>query len=499
MPTPWLIILCLVGGALGGALILGLLIRSKWKQERAHLQEAGDRIRRDAELEGEKARFRKEQELNQKEVELQSRETVVQRKESSLEKEALRLERQQQTLQSREEAIESLRHEVEKHRRLYRQRLHSMQEWDEERAREAVFKEVRKECEQEIHQLRSSVLGKTEEEIEDEARRLLLSTMQRISSNPANETSATMVKLKSEDMKGRIIGREGRNIRSFESTTGTTLMIDETPDSVLISSFDPVRREIARMALEALMKDGRINPATIEETVQRCESDMVKSIQEWGEKSLRTLRLNSVTPEIIQLLGKLHYRLSNNQNTLDHSIEVAYINSLLAAELGLDQTLAKRAGLFHDMGKSVGHEYEGSHASVAADILKRNGEDPRVVNAVAAHHEEVPDESVYAPLLKVADTLSAMRPGARTDSMESYIRRIKNLEEVAAELEGVEEAYAIQAGREVRVVVSPDKVDDEQARKLALSLRQKVEEELNFPGTIKITVIREQRFQETAK
>lgn len=499
MPTPWLIIISLAGGAAGGALLLWMVYRPRLKHERLHIQEEGARIQREAELAGEKERFRKEQALNQKEVELQSREAVVTRLEESQQEAESRLERQQQQLENREQEIEELRHEVEKHRRLYRQRLHSMQDWNEERAREAVLKEARKDCEEEIHQLRSAILGKTEEEIEDQARRVLLSSMQRIASNPANETSATLVKLKSEDMKGRIIGREGRNIRSFEATTGTTLMIDESPDSVLVSSFDPVRREVARMSLEALMKDGRINPATIEETVERCESEMVKSIQEWGEKSLRTLRLNSVSPEIVELLGKLHYRLSNNQNTLDHSIEVAYINSLLAAELGLDQTLAKRAGLFHDMGKSVAHEFEGSHASVAADILKRNGEDPRVINAVAAHHEEVADESVYAPLLKVADTLSAMRPGARTDSMESYIRRIKNLEEVAAAIDGVEEAYAIQAGREVRVVVSPEKVDDQQARKLALTLRQKIEEELNFPGTIKITVIRELRFQETAK
>lgn len=480
-------------------MLLWLFYVPRMRMRLKEIEAEGERIHREAEHEGRKIRADKERELSRREAELHSLSERLEAKQQGVEDAEKWVDKEKERLSARKEEIKRLQHEAEKYARLYRMRLHSMQDWDEDRAREAAIEEARKECEREIRQMRSAILGKTEAELEEEANKVLLAAMQRIATNPANETSATIVTLKSEQMKGRIIGREGRNIRSFEAVTGTTLMIDESPDSVLVSSFDPVRREIAKMALEALMKDGRINPATIEETVENSRKEIKKTIRERGEKALKTLRLSSPSTEIVELIGKLHYRLSNNQNTLDHSIEVGFISSLLAAELGLDQALAKRAGLFHDMGKSVGHEYEGSHASVAAEILKQNDEDPRIVNAVAAHHGEVPDESVYAGLLKVADALSAIRPGARTDSMESYIQRVKNLEEVALKMEGVVEAYAIQAGREVRVIVSPEKVSDAEAKQLSLALRQRIEEELNFPGSIKITVIREQRFQEMAK
>ena len=338
-----------------------------------------------------------------------------------------------------------------------------------------------------------------EDQIDAEAKRIGLATMQRIAGNPTHETSATIVKLRNEDEKGKIIGREGRNIRTFEVATGTTLLIDDTPGSVLVSSFDPVRREIARQALEALLKDGRLNPASIEEAVAEKKADMDASILEWGESALRELRLSTVDSEILKLVGGLHYRLSNNQNTLEHSIEVAFISSLIASELGLDPVIAKRAGLFHDMGKCVAHEYEGSHAAVAAEILKRHDEDPRVVNAVAAHHEEVPAESPYAGLLMVADALSAVRPGARSDSLDGYLRRVQSLEEMAKGHRGVKDAYAIQAGREVRVIVEPGAVDDADARRLARLLRNQIEDEMQFPNAVKITVIRESRYVETAK
>lgn len=499
MPDPWLQVLAFFAGAAVGGVALWLLLSSRLRLRRQRLEAEGEELKRRAEREGEQQRDAREQELRQMAAGLAEREEMLKRERSRLQESESGLKERTSGLQRREEEIEQSLHEARKKERLYRMRLHSMQDWDAERARKAAIEEARKECAREIQRMREDLLGTTEAEIEDEARKILLAAMQRLASNPANEVSATIVKLKNEHMKGRIIGREGRNIRSFESLTGTTIMIDETPDSVLISSFDPVRREVARMALDMLMKDGRINPATIEETVARCQDMMKRNLQEQGEQALRRLRLPFPGKEIVELLGKLHYRLSNNQNTLDHSIEVANISTLLAAELGLDREIAKRAGLYHDMGKAVSHEYEGSHAAAAADVLKRHGEDPRVINAVAAHHDEVPDQSVYAALIKVADSLSAMRPGARADSMDSYIRRVKSLEEVALGLPGVIEAYAIQAGREVRVVVSPETVSDTQARDLALLLRQRVEEELNFPGCIKITVIREQRFQETAK
>lgn len=313
-----------------------------------------------------------------------------------------------------------------------------------------------------------------------------------------NDATATVVNLPSEEMKGRIIGREGRNIRTFEHATGTTLMIDETPDSVLISCFDPVRREIARIALEALLRDGRIHPSSIEEEVLKAEDEMHANVIDLGEGALRKLRLSSVHPEVVALLGKLHYRLSNNQNTLAHSVEVANLCALIASEIGLDPVLAKRAGLFHDIGKAVDEEYAGSHAMVGADIIKQHGEDPRVVNAAAAHHKEVPAESVYAGLVMVADALSAVRPGARASSIDGFISRVRSIEEIAQAEAGVIDAYAIQAGREVRVIVEPESVGDEEARQIARKIRSRIEEELNYPGSIEITVIREQRFSETA-
>ena len=322
--------------------------------------------------------------------------------------------------------------------------------------------------------------------------------MQRITSQPMNDATATVVNLPSEEMKGRIIGRDGRNIRSFEHATGTTLMIDEAPDSVLISCFDPVRREIARLALEALLRDGRIHPSSIEEQVDKAEGEMQANVVGLGEEALRKLRLQDVHPEVVALLGKLHYRLSNNQNTLAHCVEVANLCALIASEIGLDPIIAKRAGLFHDIGKALAEEYEGSHAAVGAEIIRQHGEDARVVNATAAHHEEVPAKSAYAGLLMTADALSAVRPGARASSIDGFIQRVRSIEEIAAPLPGVREAYAVQAGRELRVIVEPEVINDQEARELARMIRKSIEEQMNYPGTVEITVIREQRYTETA-
>ena len=383
-------------------------------------------------------------------------------------------------------------------RRLDRLKLHQITQMERDEARQVLIKATEEECEQEIRDLRRSKLNRAEADVADEARRILLAAMQRITSQPMNDATATVVNLPSAEMKGRIIGREGRNIRTFEHATGTTLMIDETPDSVLISCFDPVRREIARIALEALLRDGRIHPSSIEDEIVKAEEEMHANVIDLGEGALHKLRLHDVHPEVVALLGKLHYRLSNNQNTLAHSVEVANLCALIASEIGLDPTIAKRAGLFHDLGKAADEEYEDSHAIVGAEIIKQHGEDARVVNAAAAHHQEVPAESAYAGLVMVADSLSAVRPGARASSMDGFIQRVRSIEEIAAALPGVNEAYAVQAGREVRVIVEPEVVDDEEARQLARTIRQRIEAELNYPGTIEITVIREQRYSETA-
>jgi len=408
------------------------------------------------------------------------------------------LDQKNKTLARERDLLTEAEHEAEKVRRLYRLKLHQITQMDQEDARQLLIRSTEKECAQELSDLRRSKLMRTETEIADEARRVLLAAMQRITSQPMNDATATLVNLPSEEMKGRIIGREGRNIRTFEHATGTTLMIDETPDSVLISCFDPVRREIARIALESLLRDGRIHPANIEEEVLKAETEMHANVIELGEGALRRLRLHDVHHEVVALLGKLHYRLSNNQNTLEHSIEVANLCALIASELGLDPTIAKRAGLFHDIGKAVDEDYEGSHAHVGASIIKQHGEDPLVVNATAAHHKEVPAESAYAALVMVADALSAVRPGARASSIDGFIQRVRSIEEIATAQRGVSEAYAIQAGREVRVIVQPDVISDDDARQLARRIRMQIESELNYPGSVEITVIRETRYSETA-
>jgi ribonuclease Y len=322
--------------------------------------------------------------------------------------------------------------------------------------------------------------------------------MQRLASRPNNDITATIVQLPGDEMKGRIIGREGRNIKAFEAATGVTLLIDESPQMVLISSFDPVRREIAKQALEGLIKDGRIHPASIEECVTRAKEEIRLNVMQAGEEAVQRLQVNGLHPEVINLLGKLKFRFSYTQNVLDHSVEVGFLCSMLASEIGLDPQVAKRVGLLHDIGKAVEGEFQGSHAVIGAEFVKRHGETPIVVNAVAAHHEEVKPETVYAGLVILADTISAVRPGARAESMAGYIQRLDRLEHLAASMEGVQQAYAIQAGREVRVVVNPQAVTDDQAADLAKKLRRKIEEELQYPSTIKITVIREQRFSETA-
>jgi ribonuclease Y len=299
-------------------------------------------------------------------------------------------------------------------------------------------------------------------------------------------------------MKGRIIGREGRNIKAFEAATGVTLLIDESPQMVLISSFDPVRREIARVALESLVLDGRIHPASIEEFVKRAQDEIDLHTAKAGEEAVTRLNINGLHAELIKLLGKLKYRFSYTQNALDHSVEVGFLASMLASELGLDPNIAKRAGLLHDIGKAVDGEFEGSHALIGAEVIKRHGETPIVVNAVAAHHEEVKPETVYAGIVILADTISAVRPGARAESMTNYLQRLERLEKLAMSIEGVQQAFAIQAGREIRVVVKPEVVSDEAAQELAKTLRRRIEEELQYPSTIKITVIREQRYTETA-
>ena len=368
-----------------------------------------------------------------------------------------------------------------------------------EELRRAAIEAMRVDCVAEARHLRDTVLGEAEEQVAEEARRRLVAAMQRLAPQVTQQATAVAVAIPGEDMKGRLIGREGRNIRTFEQATGTTLLIDETPEAVLVSCFDPVRREIARLALQAVVADGRVSPTLIEECIAAARVRVIESARQLGRTAVRDLGLAPLDPAVEELLGKLHFRLSSNQNTLDHSVEVARLCSMLASELGLDPLPAKRAGLLHDIGKALEAEAEGSHALAGASLLQRLGEDPRVVNAVAAHHREVPPESIYAPLVMIADSVSGSRPGARAASLDGLIRRQRGLEEIALSFAGVQEAFAVQAGRELRVLVQPEQIDDATAGDIARRIRIQVEQTLNFPGTVRIVVIRERRFTDEAR
>lgn len=368
-----------------------------------------------------------------------------------------------------------------------------------EEARHLTVEKMRGELSEEAARLRAELLDRTEDEVEEAARRTLLAAMQRLTTQTTQDATAVSVQLPNEEMKGRLIGREGRNIRAFEQTTGATLLIDETPGVALLSCFDPVRRETARIALERVVKDGRITPALIEDAVRAAEEEVLRHARRLGRDAVRDLGLPAMDPQVEELLGRLHFRLSANQNTLAHSVEVAQLCAVLAAEVGLDPTPAKRAGLLHDMGKSLEAGAGASHALAGASLLRRLGEDPRVVNAVAAHHREVPAESLYAPLVMIADAVSGSRPGARASTLESYAQRIRSLEEVAASFDGVREAYAFQSGRELRVIVDPGKVGDAEAAELGRRIRNRIEEAVAYQGSVRIIIIREQRFTEEAR
>jgi ribonucrease Y len=459
---------------------------------------AAEEVKQKAEGEIQDRRAEVNREFDRREIEADVRLREIRAHEESLSLLDYQLEQRQERLNRENAAVRQARDAIRSLSKSVRKRLEGVSQMDVEEIKRALREEVLLECQDELRALRRETIEKSEQDLHNDSRRILIASMQRIASKPNSDLTATLVHLPSEDMKGRIIGREGRNIKSFEAATGVTLLIDESPQLVLLSSFDPVRREIARVALEGLVKDGRIHPASIEEFVKRAQEEIELVTTQAGEDAVSRLNINGLHPEIIKLLGKLRYRFSYNQNVLDHSVETAFLASLLASEVGLDPNVAKRAGLLHDLGKAVSGEVEGSHAAIGADFIKRHGETPIVVNAVAAHHEEVKPETVYAGLTILADTISATRPGARAESMSSYIKRLDTLEKLAMSIEGVQQAFAIQAGREIRVVVAPEHVTDDRAREMAKELRARIERDLQYPSTIKITVIRESRFTETA-
>ncbi|GAA0078074.1 ribonuclease Y [Clostridium sp. CTA-5] len=440
-----------------------------------------------------------EKESRERRNEIQRLERRVIQKEESLDKKSDVLEKREETINERMLEIDQVEAKVQELYNERREELERISSLSSEEARKILLDEIKREISHDAAIMIKDVESKAKEEADKRSREIITTAIQRCAADHVSETTVHVVALPNDEMKGRIIGREGRNIRTLETLTGVDLIIDDTPEAVILSSFDPIRREVARMALEKLIVDGRIHPARIEEMVERATKDVENDIKEEGEQATLETGVHGLHPELVRLLGRLKYRTSYGQNVLKHSIEVSYLAGLMASELGLDVTLAKRAGLLHDIGKAVDQEQEGPHALIGGDLAKKYHELPLVVNAIAAHHSDVEMQSLEAVLVQAADAISAARPGARRETLEAYIKRLEKLEEIANSYEGVEKSYAIQAGREIRIMVKPDKVDDAGTAELARNLVKSVEEQLEYPGQIKINVIRETRTIDFAK
>ena len=433
-----------------------------------------------------------EDKLLQREHNLDKREELLQTRVDNLDKKDNDLLVKQRELQEKENKMDDLLKEEMK-------QLENIAKFSKEKAHDLIMKRVEDEMSKEIASYIQEEEGKAKLQANEKAKNLIVSSMQRYANDVTSEQTVSTIALPNDEMKGRLIGREGRNIRTIEAVTGVDLIIDDTPEAIVISSFDPLRREIAKVTIETLIRDGRIHPARIEELYDKVCNDVNAHITELGNQTINELGLNRIDPELVHLIGKLNFRTSYGQNVLQHSKEVAELCGIMASELGENVTLAKRAGLLHDIGKAIDYEVEGSHVELGVDIAKKFHEDPVVINAIASHHGDDEQKSIIAVLVQVADTMSASRPGARNDSLENYIKRLEQLEEIGNSFEGVEKTYAMQAGREVRVMVEPGKVDDATSYKIARDMKEKIEAEMQYPGTIKITVIRETRAQEEAK
>jgi ribonuclease Y len=444
-------------------------------------------------------RDREEATLEHRRLEIKSSEERLNQREQTLEQRAGNLAQREQMLIHREEEASTLRADAEQLKEQARDELQRLAGFDANAAKEQLLEQVKDEARREAMILVRDMEIRAREEADRRARRILTTAIQRLASEVVTETTVSVVELPSDDMKGRIIGREGRNIRAFEAITGVNLVVDDTPEAVSVASFDPVRREVARIALERLVADGRIHPASIEEAHEKAQAQVEQSVRDAGEWALLEVGIARLHPELVTLLGRLKYRTSYGQNVLNHLVEAAHVAGMLAAELGIDPVEAKRAALLHDIGKAVTHEVEGSHALIGAEIARRFGEDPAIVHGIEAHHNEVEPRTLIAVLIQAADAVSAARPGARREALESYVRRLERLEKLAKDFDGVEKVFAMQAGREVRVVVDPGGVDDLGASDLARRIAKRLEEDLQYPGQIQVTVIRELRVTDYAR
>ncbi len=510
------ILLVLLGLIVG---IIGMFIFNLIRKNQA--TDKSRKILEDARIEGEKIKkdfiaeakeealeikAKSEEEIKEKKLEIKesenrllTREENIDRRDENLQKRENLLEEKEKNILDKQKDIQEQEANVEKIKEEQIKVLENISGYTKEQAKKLVMKQVEESMSLEIASYIKEKEAEAKLEVDKKSKNMLVESMQKYASDVVEEQTITVVNLPNDEMKGRIIGREGRNIRTIEAVTGVDLIIDDTPEAIVLSSFDPLRREIARITIETLIKDGRIHPARIEEIYDKTCKEIKEKIIEYGQNALFELGLTKVEPEIIELIGKLHFRTSYGQNALKHSIEVAQLCGIMAGEIGENATLAKRAGLMHDIGKAIDHEIEGSHVEIGANIAKKYKENDIVVNAIESHHGDTEPKSVIAELVAIADTLSATRPGARNDSLENYVQRLHDLENIANEQKGVDTAFAMQAGRELRVIVKPEEISDVESYKIARDIKNRIESELQYPGTIKVTVVRETRVVEEAK
>lgn len=510
-------ILTLVIGFFVGFVVVAIIatIKNNRNESKANklIEEAkkeADKHKRDTLMEIKEESYRLKQEVEkevkEKKQEIKDNESRLLQREASLDKREEMLQKRDSSLDDKEENLLAKQKEMQekelKMDELMKQQLEELEKiakFSKEKAHDLIMKRVEEDMSKEIVDYIKEQERAAKLEAHEKAKQIIVSSMERYAEDVASEQTVSTIDLPSDEMKGRLIGREGRNIRTIESVTGIDLIIDDTPEAIVISSFDPLRREIAKVTIETLIKDGRIHPARIEEVYDKVSKDINTKIMEVGNQAVYDLGLTKVEPELVQLIGKLKYRSSYGQNALQHSIEVANLTGLMAQELGENVTLAKRAGLLHDIGKSIDFEIEGSHVEIGADLARKYHEDETVINAIESHHGDKDANTIISVLVEIADTLSAARPGARNDTMDNYMKRLAQLEEIGNSFEGVEKTFAVQAGREIRVIVNPSEVDDAKSYKMARDIKDRIEAEMQYPGTIKINVIRETRAVEEAK
>lgn len=477
--------------------------KSKAKSILDEAKRDADRIIKDANIEAKdevlKQKEEAEKEIRQKRLEVNQAEQRINQRQDLIDKRFNLIEEKEISFDKKQRDLEKKEKELQNIEEKQREELVRISRMSVDEAKAELMKTLENEMQQDMAAYIVDATAKAKFEVDKKAKNMLATAIQRCASDHTSEATISVVNLPSDDMKGRIIGREGRNIKSIETLTGIDIIIDDTPDVIVLSSFDPIRREVARIAIERLMADGRIHPGKIEEMVEKAKEEVANTVKEEGERALYETGVINLHPDLIQLLGKLRYRTSYGQNVLNHSIEVSHIAGLLAAELGLDVTLAKRAGLLHDIGKSIDQEAEGTHVELGVEILKRYKESEKVVNAVAAHHGDTEPMTLEAVLVQAADAVSASRPGARRETVDTYIKRLQKLEEICNGYKGVDKSYAIQAGREVRIMVKPEQISDSEAIIMARNIAKQIEDEMNYPGQIKVNVIRETRAIELAK